>query len=100
MIIWAGWPWCISVSAAGTNAKAGVDSRTGCWAGVDAGFVHQGQARDVKAVTVDGRWLMRDGTVLTMDEAAIVPEANHMACTAWQRLFTERPDCGHPLGFA
>ena len=24
-------------------------------------FVHQGQARDVEAVMVDGPWLMRDG---------------------------------------
>jgi 5-methylthioadenosine/S-adenosylhomocysteine deaminase len=48
---------------------------------------------------VDGRWLMRNGTVLTMDEAAIVPEADRIARTAWQRLFTERPDLQPPPGF-
>ena len=31
-------------------------------------FVHQAQARDVEAVMVDGKWLMKDGKVLTMDE--------------------------------
>lgn len=63
-------------------------------------FVHQGQARDVDAVMVDGCWLMRDGIVLTMDEAAIVSEADRIAHTAWQRLFTERPDLQPPPGFA
>jgi 5-methylthioadenosine/S-adenosylhomocysteine deaminase len=62
-------------------------------------FVHQGQARDVEAVMVDGCWLMRDGIVLTMDETAIVSEADRIARTAWQRLFTERPDLQPPPGF-
>jgi 5-methylthioadenosine/S-adenosylhomocysteine deaminase len=63
-------------------------------------FVHQGQARDVEAVMVDGRWLMRDGTVLTMDEKAMVPKADRIARTAWQRPFTERPDLQPPPGFS
>jgi 5-methylthioadenosine/S-adenosylhomocysteine deaminase len=54
-------------------------------------FVHQGQARDVEAVMVDGRWLMRDGALLTMDEASIVREADRIGRAAWQRLFAERP---------
>jgi 5-methylthioadenosine/S-adenosylhomocysteine deaminase len=62
-------------------------------------FVHQGQARDVEAVMVDGRWLMRDGTLLTMDEAAIVQEADRVGRAAWQRLFAERPDLSPPAGF-
>jgi 5-methylthioadenosine/S-adenosylhomocysteine deaminase len=55
-------------------------------------FVHQGQARDIEAVMVDGCWLMRDGILLTMDEAAIVPEADHLGRAAWQRLFAARPE--------
>jgi 5-methylthioadenosine/S-adenosylhomocysteine deaminase len=62
-------------------------------------FVHQGQARDVEAVMVDGRWLMRDGAVLTMDEAAIVQEADRIGRAAWQRLFAERPALVPPSGF-
>jgi 5-methylthioadenosine/S-adenosylhomocysteine deaminase len=54
-------------------------------------FVHQGQARDVEAVMVDGRWLMRDGALLTLDEASIVQEADRIGRVAWQRLFAERP---------
>jgi 5-methylthioadenosine/S-adenosylhomocysteine deaminase len=49
-------------------------------------FVHQGQARDV-----DGRWLIRDGVLLTMTEASIVREADRIGRAAWQRLFAERP---------
>lgn len=62
-------------------------------------FVHQGQARDVEAVMVDGRWLMRDGTLLTMDEETIVQEADRIGRAAWQRLFAERPELIPPAGF-
>src|SRR5215510_363014 len=41
-------------------------------------FVHQGLASDVEAVMVDGRWIMRDGRVLTLDEPALVAEADRI----------------------
>ena len=62
-------------------------------------FVHQGQAADVESVMVDGRWLMREGRVLTLDEPAIVAEAGRVARAAWSRLFAERPDLSRPPGF-
>ncbi len=62
-------------------------------------FVHQGQARDVEDVMVDGRWLMRDGVVLSMDEARILREAAEISDRAWARLFAERPDLAVPEGF-
>jgi 5-methylthioadenosine/S-adenosylhomocysteine deaminase len=55
-------------------------------------FVHQGQPSDVEAVMVDGRWLMRDRRVLTLDEDAIVREADRVGRAAWRRLFERRPD--------
>ncbi len=61
-------------------------------------FVHQGQASDVEAVMVDGRWLMRDRRVLTLDEAAILREADRIARAAWRRLFETRPDLPRPPG--
>jgi 5-methylthioadenosine/S-adenosylhomocysteine deaminase len=61
-------------------------------------FVHQGQGRDVEAVMVDGRWLMRDGIVRTMDEEAVVREADRIGRAAWRRLFEERPDLQPPPG--
>ena len=41
---------------------------------------------------VDGRFIMRDGRVLTLDERAIVAEAERIARAAWGRLFKERPE--------
>lgn len=64
-----------------------------------ANFVHNGQARDVDSVMVDGRWLMRDGKVLTMDEASIVAEAQGVANRAWSRQFKARFD-KVPTGFS
>jgi len=61
-------------------------------------FVHQGQASDVEAVMVDGRWIMREGRVLTMDEPAIVVAAEHIARAAWRQLLAERPDLARPPG--
>lgn len=63
-------------------------------------LVHQGQAADVQSVMVDGAWIMRDGEVLTMDEAAIVAEADQIGRRAWARLFEQRPDLKAPPGFA
>jgi 5-methylthioadenosine/S-adenosylhomocysteine deaminase len=60
--------------------------------------VHNGQAGDVESVMVDGRWLMRDRRVLTLDEPALVAEADRVARAAWGRLFAERPDLACPAG--
>jgi 5-methylthioadenosine/S-adenosylhomocysteine deaminase len=62
-------------------------------------FVHQGQPSDVESVMVDGRWVMRDGRVRTMDEPAIVAEADRIARRAWRDLFARRPDLSPPPGF-
>ncbi|HYC63369.1 MAG TPA: amidohydrolase family protein, partial [Reyranellaceae bacterium] len=62
-------------------------------------FVHNGQARDVEAVMVDGEWLMRDGKVLCMDEADILERAQKTARDGWSRLFKKRFDIKVPDGF-
>ncbi len=62
-------------------------------------FVHNGQAGDVQSVMVDGRWIMRDRRVLTLDEPAIVAEATRVARVAWARLFAARPELPRPPGF-
>jgi 5-methylthioadenosine/S-adenosylhomocysteine deaminase len=62
-------------------------------------FVHQGQARDVDAVMVDGAWVMRDGKVLTLDEERIVADADRAGRAAWARLRAARPELPWPGGF-
>src|SRR5262249_13585322 len=60
---------------------------------------HQGLASDVEAVMVEGRWIMREGRVLTLDETAIVAEADRIARAAWRRLFERPPELAPPPGF-
>ena len=67
---------------------------------VVATLVHQGQARDVQSVMVDGKWLMRDGAVLTMDEPRVLAEAQRVANAAWSRQFRARMDLKVPDGFS
>jgi 5-methylthioadenosine/S-adenosylhomocysteine deaminase len=61
-------------------------------------LVHNGQAADVSSVMVDGRWIMRDHRVLTLDEPALLAEAEQVARSAWRRLFAERPELPRPPG--
>jgi len=67
---------------------------------VVADLVHQGQAGDVEAVMVDGRFIMRDGSILTIDEERIIAEAETIAKRAWRRLFEANPQLPVPSGFA
>ena len=46
---------------------------------------------------VDGNWLMRDGVVLTMDERAIVAEADRIGRRAWRRLLEAHPGLELPV---
>lgn len=62
-------------------------------------FVHNGQARDVRSVMVDGKWLMRDGRVLTIDEDKVLADAQAIARAAWSRHFKERLGTKPPAGF-
>jgi cytosine/adenosine deaminase-related metal-dependent hydrolase len=60
-------------------------------------FVHNGHPGDVEAVMVDGRWLMRDRRVLTLDEADIVERAEAIGQRAWRELVEKYPDVPFPI---
>jgi len=62
-------------------------------------FVYQGQARDVESVMVDGRWLMRNGKVLSMNEEEVLREADRVSREIWLRYFKDHPDLEMPDGF-
>ena len=51
--------------------------------GIYAQIVYAGKASDVTDVLVDGKWLMRDQQLLTIDEAAVLEEA---------RVYAEKVD--------
>jgi cytosine/adenosine deaminase-related metal-dependent hydrolase len=52
---------------------------------IASAFIHQGQASDIESVMVDGRWIMKDGRVLTLNEDALLEQAERLGRIAWQR---------------
>ncbi|MPZ99624.1 MAG: amidohydrolase family protein [Dehalococcoidia bacterium] len=60
-------------------------------------FVHQGQGRDVESMMVGGRWVMRDGQVVTMDEDRTVRDAERIARRAWRQLLEDYPEVPFPV---
>ncbi len=54
-------------------------------------WIHSGQSSDIVANMVDGRFLMRDGVVLTMNEQAILAEASTVGRRIWDRVRATGP---------
>lgn len=49
-------------------------------------WIHNGQPADIESVMVDGRFVMKDRKVLTMDEAAIIAEADKVGKRIWKQV--------------
>ena len=62
-------------------------------------FRLSGAGRDVESVMVDGRWLLRDGKVLAMDEEEVIREADRVSREIWVNYFKDHPDLEMPGGF-
>jgi 5-methylthioadenosine/S-adenosylhomocysteine deaminase len=54
-------------------------------------WIHNGQASDIESTMVDGQFVMRDRKVLTMDEAAIVAEADKVGRRIWDEVQKSGP---------
>ena len=63
-------------------------------------FVHNGQPGDIETVMVDGKFIMRDHKVLTLDEEAIIAEADRIGRWAWSRLLETFPSASFPTRVA
>ena len=61
-----------------------------------ANIVHYGHPGIVSAVAVEGRFLMKDGKVLCMNEADVIGEAQEATHAAWRRLGEISPDIKLP----
>lgn len=48
--------------------------------------VHSGHPGDIESVMVDGRFVMRDRSVLTMDEEAVIREADAVGRRVWSEV--------------
>ncbi len=54
-------------------------------------WIHNGQPSDVESVMVDGKFVMRDRKVLTMDETALVAEADKVGRRIWNQVKAAGP---------
>jgi cytosine/adenosine deaminase-related metal-dependent hydrolase len=54
-------------------------------------WIHNGQPSDIESVMVDGAFVMRDRKVLTMDEAALVAEADKVGRRIWGQVKAAGP---------
>lgn len=61
-------------------------------------IVHYGHPGIVHSVMVDGGFLMRDRRVLSIDEPALLAEAQAVTRRVWERMMAENPDIARPEG--
>jgi len=61
-------------------------------------IVHYGHPGTVDGVIVDGEWLLRDGKVLSIDEDALLAEAQAVTRAVWDRMIGDAPDIAPPEG--
>ena len=54
-------------------------------------LVHSGHPGDIESVMVDGQFVMRDRTVLSMDEESIIREADAVGRRVWSRVLEASP---------
>ena len=63
-------------------------------------WIHNGQAGDIESVMVDGQFVMRDHKVCTMDEEALIKEADTIGRRAWNQLLERYPTAPFPTRVA
>lgn len=54
-------------------------------------WIHNGQPSDIESVMIDGQFVMRDRKVLTMDEGAIIAEADRIGRRIWSQVKAAGP---------
>lgn len=54
-------------------------------------WIHNGQPSDIESVMVDGKFVMRDHRVLTIDEDALMEEAYRIGERVWGRILRDGP---------
>jgi 5-methylthioadenosine/S-adenosylhomocysteine deaminase len=54
-------------------------------------WIHNGQPNDIESVMIDGQFVMRDRKVLTMDETALIAEADKVGRRIWSQVKAAGP---------
>jgi 5-methylthioadenosine/S-adenosylhomocysteine deaminase len=61
-------------------------------------IAHYGHPGIVHSVIVDGEFVMRDRRILTLDELALLEEAQSVTQHVWERMIAANPDIAPPAG--
>lgn len=64
---------------------------------LQSNLVHYGHPGIVHSVMVDGEFVMRDRHILTLDEPALLAQAESVARAVWRRMIEQNPDIDRPL---
>lgn len=59
-------------------------------------IVHYGHPGAVHSVMVDGEFILRDRKILTVDEPALLREAQNVTRRVWDRMIAQNPDLARP----
>jgi cytosine/adenosine deaminase-related metal-dependent hydrolase len=54
-------------------------------------WIHNGQPSDIESVMVNGQFVLRQGKVLTMDEASVIAEADKVGRRIWDQVRAAGP---------
>jgi cytosine/adenosine deaminase-related metal-dependent hydrolase len=54
-------------------------------------WIHNGQGSDIESVMIDGRFVMRNRKILTVDEGSILAEADKVGRRIWGQVLTAGP---------
>jgi cytosine/adenosine deaminase-related metal-dependent hydrolase len=54
-------------------------------------WINNGQPSDVESVMVDGRFVMRDRKILTVDEESLIAEADKVGRRVWSQVEAASP---------
>ena len=54
-------------------------------------WIHNGQPSDIESVMIDGRFVMRDRKILTVDEPRIIAEADKVGRRVWAEVQAKSP---------
>lgn len=54
-------------------------------------WIHNGQPSDIETVMIDGRFVMRDRRMLTIDEPALIAEADQVSKRVWAKVQESGP---------
>jgi 5-methylthioadenosine/S-adenosylhomocysteine deaminase len=60
-------------------------------------FIHNGISSDVTDVMVDGKWVMQDSSIKSINEAKVIEQAEEIGHRVWNQLVKENPNVPFPI---